>query len=398
MQEREILKKANALQGELITIYEHLHKRAEVGFDLPKTTAYIQEKLTEYGYQPKTCGRSGIVAEIGQGEQAFLLRADMDGLPIAEKTDLSYACKTGNMHACGHDMHATALLGAAKILKENEKCLKGKIKLLFQPAEEILQGASEMIKAGVLKAPKVDGAMMLHALVSSPLPTGTAIVAQGVSAPAADYFTITVKGKACHGSAPQNGVDALSASAHILIALQELSARELSPATPAVLTVGKCMAGSAGNVIAERAVLEGTLRAFDEKVREQVKKRLMEISKGVAKAFRASATVAFGGGCPTLVNEENLSKLALESLQKTLGKDRAFSAKELGGSVVESNGGSEDFAYFSHAVPSVMIGLSAGAAQDGYTYPLHHAKVKFDKSALSIGAAIYASMAFAWKK
>ena len=397
MTEKEILKGAKAIQKELVAIRRELHRRAELGFDLPKTTAFVGEKLREYGYAPKPCGKSGVVAEIGKGKGALLLRADTDGLPIAEKTGLNFACKNGCMHACGHDLHAAALLGAAKLLKENERALKGKIKLLFQPAEEVLQGAKAMIDSGVLESPKVTAAMMLHVLTATPFPTGKVIVAMGTSAPAADFFTITVRGKSAHGAAAQNGVDALSAAAHILVALQEISARELSPATPAPLTVGKCVGGTAANVLADRVELSGTLRAFDEQTRGRVKRRMEEICKAVAKAFRAKASVRYDSGCPCLVNDERLSAFALKRLQKTLGKERALSMAELGGTVTQSNGGSEDFAYISHAVPSVMIGLAAGNTADGYTYPLHHSKTKFDEDALCIGAAIYASMAFAWQ-
>lgn len=238
--------------------------------------------------------------------------------------------------------------------------------------------------------------MMAHVLTATPLPTGTLIVAQGTSAPAADFFRITVKGKSCHGSAPQNGVDALTAAAHIIVALQELSARELSVSNPAVLTVGTCQAGKAGNVIADTAELNGTLRAFDERVRAQVKKRISEISRSIAKAFRTTAKTQYGGGCPTLVNDEKLALFTLETLRKTLGKNYILSAAEIGGAITERNGGSEDFAYISQRVPSVMLALAAGEEKDGYGYPLHHPKVRFDERALPVGAAAYAAVAFGW--
>ena len=395
MAEKDIFKAAKGLQKELVYIRRELHKRAEIGFELPQTTAFVQEKLKEYGYAPKPCGKSGLVAEIGSGKGVFLLRADMDGLPITEKSGLSFACKSGRMHACGHDLHTAALLGAAKLLKENERALQGKIRLLFQPAEELLQGAKSAIEKGVLE--KVTGAMMIHALTALPLPTGKAIVAAGTSAPAADFFTISVRGKSCHGAAAQNGVDALSAAAHILVALQEISARELSPSTPAPLTIGKCVGGNAANVLADRVELSGTLRAFDEPTRQFVKARLEEICLLTAKAFRAKASVVYESGCPTLINDEKLSAFALAQLKKTLGKDNALSMAELGGTVTQNNGGSEDFAYISHAVPSVMIGLAAGNRADGYTYPLHHSKTEFDEDALCVGAAIYASVALGWQ-
>ena len=156
--------KEKGLQAELLKIRRYLHKNAEVGFALEKTCAYIEKKLTEYGYAPRRCGKAGIVATVGKGGKTFLLRADTDALPIAEQTGLSYACKNGNMHACGHDMHTAMLLGAAKLLKARESELNGRVKLLFQPAEELLEGAKDVIKNGVLDNPKPQAAMMIHVM------------------------------------------------------------------------------------------------------------------------------------------------------------------------------------------------------------------------------------------
>ncbi len=387
----DILKEAKGIEAELSAWYHELHMRAETGFDLEKTTAYIKRELGKMGYAPKTCGRAGVIADLGEGE-AFLLRADIDALPIRERSGVPFACKAGNMHACGHDMHATMLLGAAKLLKEREGELKGRVRLLFQPAEETLEGAKDVVEAGVLEG--VKGAAMIHVMTNVSLPVGCAVVTSpGVSAPAADFFTVEVKGKSCHGSAPWNGVDALTAASHILIALQELAARELNPGVPAVLTIGQLRGGIAANVIADRAVLKGTLRAFDEDARAFVKKRLEEISKTVAKTFRASAKVVYDSGCPTLVNDQALSELALRAAEEVLGKGKAFASAALGGDTKNKSGGSEDFAYISHEVPSVMLALAAGEPKNGYEYPLHHPKVRFDENALAYGVALHTHLA-----
>ncbi len=387
----DILNEAKQMQPQLTQWRRYLHANAETGFDLPQTTAFIKAELTKMGYQPKDCGRAGVVAEVGEGE-VFLLRADIDGLPIQEKTGDAFACKQGNMHACGHDMHAATLLGAAKLLKAHEKELKGRVRLLFQPAEETLEGAKDVVEAGVLK--DVKGAAMLHVMTNVSLPVGCVVVAsEGVSAPAADFFTIEVKGKSCHGSAPWNGVDALTAAAHILLALQELSARELNPGTPAVLTIGELNGGRASNVIADTAVMRGTLRAFDEDARLYIKKRLEEIAQRVAKAYRARAKVVFTSGCPTLVNDKALSERTERACKQLLGEGCVFTSAGLGGDAKTKSGGSEDFAYISHEVPSVMVALAAGEPQKGYEYPLHHPKVRFDENALAIGAALYTKIA-----
>lgn len=386
-----ILDEAKKLQNELVGHRRYLHEHAEVGFDLPKTYDYIKSTLQSYGYTPKKCGKAGLIATVGRKSgKTILLRADIDGLPITEKTGLAYGCKNGCMHACGHDLHATMLLGAAKLLKAHEKELKGKIKLLFQPAEELLEGAKDVLEGGLLDEPKPDVAVMLHVLTGVPIPTGTAVVASGgVSAPAADFFYIKVQGKGCHGAAPWNGVDALTVSSHILLGLQEISARELPAATPAILTVGTVQSEGADNAIADSAILKGTLRSFDEKVRKMVKKRMEQISKNIAKAFRATAETTYNGGCPTLINDEKVSFFVEEILKKTLGVERVFSSNDLGGDVRANSGGSEDFAYISHKIPSVMVALGAGQQDKGYPYPLHHPKAAFDEGVLWIGSAIF---------
>ena len=288
------------------------------------------------------------------------------------------------------------LLGAAKLLKDNEKELKGQVKLLFQPAEEILEGAKVAVDAGVLE--HVQGAVMIHVMVNTPLKSGTLVVSSGgVTAPAADYFTVEMTGKSCHGSAPWNGVDALNASAHFLVALQALSAREISLSTPATLTIGTIKAGTAGNAIADRAVMQGTLRAFDESVRDQIKKRLKEIAHSTAKAFQAKAKVSFGGGCPTLVNDSMLSAFVEKNARELLGEKSVYTSAYLaGGETARRNGGSEDFAYISHKTPSVMLALSAGATEEGYVYPLHHPKTRFEGDVLFIGSAVLAHTALQW--
>ena len=349
------------------------------------------------GYQVEELGNAGVVVCVGKAEKntpVFLLRADMDALPVPEEADLEFASDNGNMHACGHDMHATMLLGAAKLLKNHEQELNGQVKLLFQAAEETLQGAKSAIENGALKKPSVDAALMIHTLTCLELETGCVLVsAPGVSAPTADYFTIKVQGKGCHGSMPQEGVDALSAGAHILLALQEISARELSINDSAVLTVGRMQAGNAGNVIADTAVLEGTMRCFDEPLRERLKKRLTEISAKIAAAFRADAETIFTSGCPTLVNDEKLAQFALETLPALLGKDKVISTAALPSS---KSGASEDFAYFSHEIPALMLALPAGEKSKGFRYPLHHPKALFDEDVLCLGSAVYAFTAIQW--
>ena len=286
----------------------------------------------------------------------------MDALPIEEESGLEFASQNGCMHACGHDMHTTMMLGAAKLLKKHEDEIDGTIKLMFQPAEEIFEGSTNMIENGVLENPKVDAALMIHVMANSPFKTGSVIIsAPGVSAPAADYFEIKVQGSGCHGSMPNTGVDPISVSAHILLALQELNARELSVTDKAVLTIGTIHAGKAANAIPDTATMGGTIRTYDEETRTFIKSRMTEIAQNTASAFRAKADVVFGSGCPTLVNDEELSKCAEKYTEELLGKDRAFSVAKLSsmGGQSSKSAGSEDFAYISHKVPTIMLALAA---------------------------------------
>ena len=395
----EILKQAKDMQAELVKLRRELHENAEVGFALPKTQEIVKRELKNMGYKPKTCGKAGLVAfTLGKKQgKTVLLRADMDALPIREESGLPFAAKNGNMHACGHDMHTAMLLGAAKLLKSIEKELSGRVKFMFQPAEELLQGAADMIKNGVLSDPKPDMALMLHVLAGTKLPTGTVVVSSaGASAPAVDFFSIYIKGKGCHGASPADGVDALTVAARIVLGLEEILAREISAGEPAVLTVGVLQAGSAANVIADVAEIKGTLRCFDEKVRENMKKRLTEIAKGVGGAFRASIKVEFDSGAPALVNNEGLCKSGLAAAKALFNADMVYASEELKCGKSRKIGGSEDFAYVAEKVPSLMMGISAGTAKNGCKYPLHHPKAVFNEDILCLGSALYTYTAWKW--
>lgn len=392
MTKEQILQEARGLQEEIRAHRLWLHAHAETGFDLVETKAYVRKALEDMGYAVSDCGRAGLVTTVGQsGGKVFLLRADMDALPIREESGVDFACIRGNMHACGHDLHTAMLLGAAKLLKAHEGELPGQVKFMFQGAEEIFEGSRDMMENGVLENPKPHGAMMLHVMAGMPIPAGTVMVSSpGVSAPAADYFTIHVQGKGCHGSAPQNGIDPLTAAAHILIALQELHARELPPSEEAVLTFGSFQGGTTGNVIPDSATLQGTIRTYSEETRQFLKTRMTEIAISIATAFRATAQVTFGSGCPTLVNDGALSRNLEAWTKALLGPGKAFTTAELNGGKPARGGGSEDFAYISQEVPAVMLALAAGEPGKGFPYPQHHPKVVFDDSVLSTGTAVFA--------
>lgn len=403
MNPENIINEAKKLKETIVTNRRYLHTHAETGFDLKDTYDFVWQELGNMGYEPEKCGKAGIVAKAGgkNNGKVFLLRADMDALPVKEEADVDFPSTNGCMHACGHDMHTAMLLGAAKLLKEHENEIEGTIKLMFQPAEEVFMGSNDMIEAGLLDNPKVDAALMIHVMAAMPLTPGTVIVSPpGVSAPAADYFEIKVQGKGCHGSMPNTGADPLNAAAHILIALQEINSRELALDDRAVLTIGTMHAGNAANVIPDSVTMGGSIRTFDEETREFIKKRIKQIAEGIAAAFRTQAVVEFGSGCPTLVNDKVMVEDAVKYTKELLGERGAFSADQLNSGSEDKksskSAGSEDFAYVSQKVPSVMLALAAGQPEKGYCYPQHHPMVKFDEAALTKGSAVYAYTAMRW--
>lgn len=403
MNAEQFLQEAKENEEEIIANRHYLHKHPGTGFDTKETVSYVKKALTDMGYEPKDCGKAGIVALAGGKKpgKVFLLRADMDALPMSEESDVDFPSENpGKMHACGHDTHTAMLLGAARLLKKHEDEIQGTVKLMFQSAEEIFEGSHDMIEAGVLKNPDVDAALMIHVMAGMPMPAGTVIVsAGGISAPGADYFTIKIQGKGCHGSMPNNGIDPVTVAAHIITALQEVHARELALSDEAVLTIGSIHGGEAANVIPDTVELAGTIRTYDEEVRAMIKERMTEISQNIASAFRASAEVSFGSGCPCLNNNPDLAASAFSYVKELLG-NKALDANMMnalsGNKKVPKSAGSEDFAYVSQEVPSIMLALAAGSPEQGYCYPQHHPKVKFDESAFADGSAVYAYTAMRW--
>ena len=398
-----ILQEAAAYQEQLVQTRRYLHSHPETGFDLKNTTEYVRKELIAMGYEPVMCGKSGIIALAGKKKsgKVFLIRGDMDALPIKEESDVPFSSDNGKMHACGHDMHTTMMLGAARLLKSHEYEIEGTVKLMFQPAEEIFEGSDDMINAGVLNSPDVDAAMMIHVMAGLPIPAGTVISCDGgVSAPAADYFYIDIQGKGCHGSMPNNGVDPVTIAAHIITGLSEINSRELGLSDDAVITIGTINAGNAANVIPDTAHMSGTIRTYDEETRSYIKQRVSDIASNIASAYRGSASVTYGSGCPCLLNIPDLATCSAKYLNELLGPSRTFTAAQLnamsGGGKASKSTGSEDFAYVSQKVPSIMFALAAGTPQDGYCYPQHHPKVKFDEAILSEGSAVNAYTAMRW--
>ena len=399
MQAEKLLAEAEALQPQLQKWRRTIHRNPEIGFDLPKTRALVKQALTEMGYQPQDCGKAGILALAGgkRPGKTILLRGDMDALPIFEESGEVFASEVpGRMHGCGHDMHTAMMLGAARLLKAHEDELEGTVKLEFQPAEEIFQGSPDMLAHGLLEAPHVDAAVMFHVLGGMPLPLGEVLVpGGGITMASCEQYHIVVHGKGGHGSMPENCIDPITAAAHIHIALQEINARELSQNDFGVLTTGRFAAGAASNVIPDTAEMWGTIRTTDPENQSGalIKQRMTEIAQGVAAAFRCTAEVTFSDFCPCMVVDETLSKDAFGYLSEMLGQGVMDMTALTGG---KPGGGSEDFAFVSHEVPTVSLFLACGGPAQGCRYSQHHPKVRFDDSVLYKGSAAYGYVAMRW--
>ena len=387
-----ILSQAKALQGWLEEVRRDLHMHPETGFDLSYTLDKVRSELRAMGYEPQDCGKAGIVALAGGKKpgKTILLRADMDALPLQETLDLPYASRTpGKMHGCGHDLHTTMLLGAAKLLKENEDKIEGTVKLAFQPAEEIFLGAKDMIANGLLENPKVDAAYMFHVTAGTQLPSGSVIVlADGPAMSSCEQYYIKVSGKGGHGSTPHVAIDPITAAAQIHVALAEINSRELDANEYGVFTTCRFEAGHASNIIPAYAEMWGTIRTNDPTgvKNEFIKTRIEEVAKGVGGALRCNVEVKFYDYCPCVLCEPELSAELIGYVKELVGEEHVVKFEK-------TAVGSEDFAFISLEVPSVCFNISAGSVEEGYIQSLHHPETLFNDGILSGGSTAYAYMA-----
>lgn len=377
------LERAKDIQEEIIEIRRHLHENPEVGMNLPNTKAYVLEELKKMGIDGDVIGTSGITATIGNPDKGpvILLRGDMDALPMKENSGLEFASKNKNAHTCGHDMHTAMLLGAAKLLKEDEDKLNGAVKLMFQPGEEILEGAIAMINDGILENPKVDAAIAIHMIPMAP--TGTIIYNTGTISASSDIFNIKITGKGGHGAYPNETIDPINVGVHLHLALQSLIAREADPSERVVLTIGMFNSGDAENIIPQEAILGGTLRTFSQETREYMVDRIKNSSKTVAETFNAKAEYILKGSTSSMIADENIAKILANAYDKSLP-----------GKVVKMDGvmgGSEDFSEVSVRVPSMLLGLGGGSIEEGYKYAGHHPKVRYNEESIPYGITAYVS-------
>ena len=389
MPDMEYLKRATEINPEVIANRRYLHQHPELAFDLDNTVRFVKEKLTEMGYAPADCGDHGVVALAGGKKpgKCILIRADMDALPMKEESGLEFSSLTDSAaHTCGHDTHTAMLLGAAKLLKEMEDEIPGTVKLMFQPAEEMGTGAENMLKAGVLENPHVDASFGIH--IFAAVPAGVLVYANGPMLSSCDVFEITVKGKGGHGSMPNDTVDPIMVGAHILTALESINSREIAPDSFGVLTVGCFQSGSKFNIIPDTAFMTGTIRTFDSEVRAFIKKRLVELAEGTARAYRAEAVVSFPTQICAVNTDKDVARIVGESVAAAVGAPRVIGN-------FKPIAGSEDFGYITSEVPSTFFGLG-GCPADYPAYPQHSPNIRFNEDAFPVGVAAYVSGAIGW--
>jgi len=373
----------SALAERIVAIRRDLHRHPELSWQEHRTADRICARLEELGIPYQRVLGTGVVADLGDrpGSPRVVLRADIDALPIHEETGLEFASvNEGVMHACGHDGHTSMLLGAAELLSR-ETSLPAPVRLIFQPAEERGAGAKAMLEAGVLEGVAVAFAGHLD----RHFPAGILVVTAGPVSASTDYFRIVVKGTGGHAARPHETIDAVVVGSLIVLAIQTIVSREIDPAHPSIVTVGRFDAGTAHNVIAGRAELEGTIRAQDPTVREHLKSSIRRIAESVGQLHQAEIEVEIQDGTPSVVNSPAATEIAWQAAVEVVGEEHV---RTLG----RANMGGEDFAHFLNEVPGAYIRFGARlAGRKGF--PAHSSRFDFNEVALPTGAAWMAAVA-----
>ena len=385
------------IEDKLIEWRRDFHQNPELSNREFKTAEKIAKHLTDIGLQVETnIAKTGVIA-ILEGDQpgkVIAIRADIDGLPVTERNDLDFKSEvkttflnteTGVMHACGHDTHIAILMATAEVLSKHKDKIKGRIKFIFQPAEEGPPpgeegGAKLMIKEGVLENPKVDAIFGLH--INSQTPVGTIKYKTGGIMASVERFVINVRGKQTHGSQPWSGVDPILISAKIIDGLQTIISREAELTNEAaVITVGKITSGTRFNIIPESSEMIGTVRTLDPKMREMIEKRMKEMVEGIAKAYGGQASIIFQNNTSITYNDEELTARILPSLQTVAGEENVI--------IMKATTGGEDFSFFQEKVPGVYFFLGGMTAGNTESFPHHTPDFMIDESGLLLGVKAF---------
>ncbi len=373
------------LVPDLVAMRRDLHEHPELAFEEVRTSGIVAQRLRSLGLDVRTgVAKTGVVGLLHggaskPGAKTIAIRADMDALPIHELNEIDYRSQVdGKMHACGHDGHTSIALAVADILSKRRTELKGNVKFIFQPAEETMGGARPLVEEGVLEG--VDGIIGLH--LWSPLPMGLVGVRAGTVFASADKFVLTVRGKGGHAAMPERAIDPIVILAQIITALQTLISRETSPFSPAVITIGTINAGTAFNIIPETAVLQGTMRAFNEEHRAKLLRRIQEITRGIASAMGGSCDIELFDGCLPCMNDVAMTELVRKAAVASVGKQVVDSGEEV------PTTGSDDMAFFLHAVPGCYFFVGVRNQEKGTAYLHHHPRFNIDEDALPVGVEV----------
>jgi amidohydrolase len=388
MNKEKIQQLSQDIFNEVVGNRRHLHSHPELSFEEVNTSAFIAKKLDELGLKYERMADNGLVAMINGGkasDQVVALRADMDALPITETNNVPYKSQnTGVMHACGHDVHTSSLLGTAKILTQLKDDFAGTVKLIFQPAEEKLPGgASLMIKAGVLENPKPQAVLGQH--VMPLIDAGKVGFRAGKYMASTDEIYVTVKGKGGHGAQPQANIDPVIITAHMLTALQTIISRYNDPKSPSVLSFGKIIANGATNVIPNEVYLEGTFRTMDEAWRADAHKKMKKMAEGIAESFGGSVDFNIMKGYPFLINEEKLTASTRAHAEDYLGKENVED--------LDIWMAAEDFAYYSQVADSCFYRLGTRNESRGITSSVHTPTFDVEEDAFKISTGLMAYLA-----
>jgi amidohydrolase len=369
----------------LVALRRDIHRQPELAFEEHDTTARICRVLEQIGARvqtfPDITGVVGILEGAGAGP-TIGLRADIDALPLQELNEVAYcSAREGVMHACGHDAHTAIMLGVARKIVDSGllSTMRGRVKFIFQPAEEGVRGAQAMIERGVLEEPHVDRMIAGH--VGPNLPVGMVGVARGQAYASADRFEVIITGAGTHGARPDEGADPIVAGAHFVTASQTIVSRNVKPTHAAVVTIGRFQAGQAANIIPQTAVLEGTVRALSPELRRKLLDRLKEIAAGVGAAFQVDCRFVLHQGVPPLVNDGKVAEDMIAAAGVVVGEKN----------VVEESPtmGAEDFGLFCADRPGAMIRLGCGNREKGLVHPLHSPRFDMDEGVLRVGVDVF---------
>ncbi|KAF6574899.1 M20 family metallopeptidase [Paenibacillus sp. FSL M8-0228] len=373
-------------EQELIAWRRHLHQHPELSFEETNTSAFIADQLRSFGIEVRTnVGGNGVLGflEGGQPGRTIAFRADFDALPIQDEKEVPYKSTVpGVMHACGHDGHTAALLGVARVLSHNREALKGKLVFIFQHAEEKPPGGAKfMIEDGCLEG--VEAVYGIH--LASEIPFGKIGLKSGPAMAAVDAFTIQINGKGGHGARPHQTVDSIVIGSQIVNGLQQVVSRRVDPIESAVLTIGVFQAGTAFNVIADKAKIEGTVRTFNKEVRKEVENEIRSIVKGLTEAYHAGYEMDYLNGYPSLVNAEAETERVRELIGRLYGADAFLDLKPVMGA--------EDFAYYLEQRPGAFIHVGARNEDERTHFAHHHPHFDFDERALLVSGHIFLALA-----